>query len=173
MVEAEMKQLWNVHPPRRWLAIAIALHLTGANPGPARADEIQTPGPDAADTINLEGVKVEGTADSGNQTLYLDEKRHAPVVTEALSAEQISRTGDSDAATTLKRVPGLSLIDGRYIYVRGLGERYSSVLLNSAQIPSPDFTRRVVPLDLFPNELLDGIVVQKSYSPDMPGEFGG
>lgn len=173
MVEAEMKQLWNVHPPRRWLAIAIALHLTGANPGPARADEIQTPGPDAADTINLEGVKVEGTADSGNQTLYLDEKRHAPVVTEALSAEQISRTGDSDAATTLKRVPGLSLIDGRYIYVRGLGERYSSVLLNSAQIPSPDFTRRVVPLDLFPNELLDGIVVQKSYSPEMPGEFGG
>ena len=70
-------------------------------------------------------------------------------------------------------MPGLSLINGRYIYVRGLGERYSSVLLNGAQIPSPDFTRRVVPLDLFPNELLDGIIVQKSYSPDMPGEFGG
>ena len=170
-----MKQTNKHQPARSLLAAAIFLHLAHAQAQvPVEVpDGTQTPGPDAADTVHLKGVEVKGRTESGNEALYLDEKRLAPVVTEALSSEQISRTGDSDAATTLKRVPGLSLINGRYIYVRGLGERYSSVLLNGAQIPSPDFTRRVVPLDLFPNELLDGIVVQKSYSPDMPGEFGG
>ena len=170
-----MKQIRKHRPARSLLAAAIFLHLAHAQAqAPVEVpDGTQTPGPDAADTVHLKGVEVKGRTESGNEALYLDEKRLAPVVTEALSSEQISRTGDSDAATTLKRVPGLSLINGRYIYVRGLGERYSSVLLNGAQIPSPDFTRRVVPLDLFPNELLDGIVVQKSYSPDMPGEFGG
>ncbi len=167
-----IKKRW---PSRKFLALGILLQFSSIT----AQDNIESaarvaPVPDGAgDTVKLKGVEVQGKAGGGNQALYLDEKRIAPVVTEALSAEQIARTGDSDAATTLKRVPGLSLIDGRYIYVRGLGERYSSVLLNGAQIPSPDFTRRVVPLDLFPNELLDGIVVQKSYSPDMPGEFGG
>ena len=68
---------------------------------------------------------------------------------------------------------GLTIVDGRYVYVRGLGERYSSTLLNGAQVPSPDPTRKVVPLDLFPTEILNGIVVQKTYAADMPGEFGG
>lgn len=118
-------------------------------------------------------MTVHSRYQSGGQTLYLDERRSAANVTEALGAEQIARTGDSDVATTLKRVTGLSVVDGKYVYVRGLGERYSSVLLNGAPIPSPDYTRRVVPLDLFPTELLDGILVQKSYTPELPGEFGG
>jgi TonB-dependent receptor len=169
-----MKQINKPWPARRLLAVAILMQLStaSAQDSLALADDASMASR-GRDTVELKGVEVKGKAEDGNQALYLDEKRIAPVVTEALSAEQISRTGDSDAATTLKRVPGLSLVDGRYIYVRGLGERYSSVLLNGAQIPSPDFTRRVVPLDLFPNELLDGIIVQKSYSPDMPGEFGG
>lgn len=121
----------------------------------------------------LGGVNVRGSYQRGGEALYLDEKRAAPVVAEALGAEQIARTGDSDAATTLKRVTGLTLVDGRFVYVRGLGERYSSVALNGAPIPSPDPTRRVVPLDLFPTDLLDGVVVQKGYTPDLPGEFGG
>lgn len=124
-------------------------------------------------TEELGGVTVHGRYDAGDRSLYLDERRTSGVVTEALGAQQIARTGDSDVATTLRRVTGLSLVDGKYVYVRGLGERYSSVLLNGAPIPSPDYTRRVVPLDLFPTELLDGVLVQKSYSPDMPGEFGG
>jgi outer membrane receptor protein involved in Fe transport len=137
----------------------------------AVAPDPSTPAGD--DTQKLEGVHVQGAYQRGGQALYLDEKRASAVVSETLGAEQIARTGDSDAATTLKRVTGLTLVDGRFIYVRGLGERYSSVTLNGAQIPSPDPTRRVVPLDLFPTDLLDGVVVQKGYTPDMPGEFGG
>ncbi|MCB1560720.1 MAG: TonB-dependent receptor [Xanthomonadales bacterium] len=109
----------------------------------------------------------------GSLAAFVEEKRTSSAVTDILGAEQISRNGDSDAAGALKRVTGLTLVDGKFIYVRGLGERYSSTLLNGAQIPSPDPTRRVVPLDLFPTEVLNGIVVQKTYSADMPGEFGG
>lgn len=109
----------------------------------------------------------------GSLAAFVEEKRSSSAVTDILGAEQISRAGDSDAAGALKRVTGLSLVDGKFVYVRGLGERYSSVVLNGAQIPSPDPTRRVVPLDLFPTEILQGIVVQKTYTADMPGEFGG
>lgn len=109
----------------------------------------------------------------GSLASFVEERRTSAAVTDILGAEQISRAGDSDAAGALRRVTGLTLVDGKFIYVRGLGERYSSVLLNGAQIPSPDPTRRVVPLDLFPTEILSGVVVQKTYSPDMPGEFGG
>lgn len=109
----------------------------------------------------------------GSLAAFVEERRSSSAVTDILGAEQISRAGDSDAAAALKRVTGLTLVDGRFVYVRGLGERYSSTLFNGAQVPSPDPTRRVVPLDLFPTEVLQGIVVQKTYSADMPGEFGG
>ena len=109
----------------------------------------------------------------GSLAAFVEEKRTSSAVTDIIGAEQISRSGDSDAAGALRRVTGLTLVDGKFVYVRGLGERYSSTLLNNAQIPSPDPTRRVVPLDLFPTEILQGIVIQKTYTPDMPGEFGG
>lgn len=154
------------------------LALVAAGTDPSAAPDVSVApdtavAPDADGTQKLGGVNVRGSYQRGGEALYLDEKRAAPVVAETLGAEQIARTGDSDAATTLKRVTGLTLVDGRFVYVRGLGERYSSVALNGAPIPSPDPTRRVVPLDLFPTDLLDGVVVQKGYTPDMPGEFGG
>ncbi|TXI79753.1 MAG: hypothetical protein E6Q42_00600 [Dechloromonas sp.] len=109
----------------------------------------------------------------GSLASFVEEKRNSSAVADILGAEQISRAGDSDAAGALKRVTGLTLVDGKFVYVRGLGERYSSVVVNGAQVPSPDPTRRVVPLDLFPTEILNGILVQKTYTADMPGEFGG
>lgn len=109
----------------------------------------------------------------GSLTSMLAERRQSAAVTDVLSAEQISRAGDSDAAGALKRVTGLTLVDGEFIYVRGLGERYSSVLLNGAAIPSPDPTRRVVPLDLFPADVIESVVVQKTAAASMPGDFGG
>ena len=131
--------------------------------------------PDTLAAATLKGVTVEGTVEQedGSEFELAVERRETAQVIDTLSIEQISRAGDSDAAGALKRVTGLSLVDDKYIYVRGLGERYSSVLLNGAQIPSPDPTRRVVPLDLFPADILSSIAVQKTYSPDMPGEFGG
>lgn len=110
---------------------------------------------------------------SGSQASVMAERRESEGVTDVLSMEQIARAGDADIAGALKRVTGLTLVDGQYVYVRGLGERYSSVLLNNAAIPSPDPTRRVVPLDLFPADVIEAVVVQKTASANLPGEFGG
>ncbi|MEO0412718.1 MAG: TonB-dependent receptor [Pseudomonadota bacterium] len=102
-----------------------------------------------------------------------DVVRANPVVVSVLSSEQIERTGDGDIAGSLSRVTGLSLVGGRFVYVRGLGERYSQALLNGLPLPSPEPLRRVVPLDLFPTDIIASSAVQKTYSPGFPGEFGG
>jgi hypothetical protein len=138
-----------------------------AGEGGTRDIELTPAGLELPEFVVLEPF-VEGSLAS-----FIEEKRTTAAVADILGAEQISRAGDSDAAGALKRVTGLTLVDGKYVYVRGLGERYSSVLFNGAQIPSPDPSRRVVPLDLFPTEILQGVVIQKSFSAEMPGEFGG
>lgn len=109
----------------------------------------------------------------GSLASVLEERKQNNSVANYLSMEQISKSGDSDAAGALKRVTGLTLVDGKFIYVRGLGERYSSTLLNGANLPSPDPTRRVVPLDLFPTGIIESIEVQKGYAASLPAEFGG
>ena len=103
----------------------------------------------------------------------MEERKNQAFVADIMGAEQISRTGDSDAASALRRVTGLTLVDGKFIYVRGLGERYSSTQLNNTTVPSPDPTRNVIPLDLFPSGIIESLSVQKSYSPSMPASFGG
>ncbi len=112
--------------------------------------------------------KIEGGA-----VFVLEERKNSSEVSDVLGADQISKSGDSDAASALKRVTGVTVVGGRFVYVRGLGERYSSTLLNGSTLPSPDPERRVVPLDLFPSSIIGSILVQKTFSPDLPGEFGG
>ena len=109
----------------------------------------------------------------GSVAGLLDARKDGAAVADVLGADEMRRNGDSDAASALARVTGLTVVDGKYVFVRGLGDRYSSSLLNGGILPSPEPERRVVPLDLFPTQVLAGVVVQKSWSPDMPGEFGG
>lgn len=90
-----------------------------------------------------------------------------------LAPEDLARQGDSDAAAALARVTGLSIAEGKFVYVRGLGERYSSARLNGSPLPSPEPLQRVVPLDLFPTKILENVLVQKTYSAEYPAEFGG
>ncbi|PQA86810.1 TonB-dependent receptor [Marinicaulis flavus] len=90
-----------------------------------------------------------------------------------LNADDLARTGDDTAAEALKRLSGLSIVGGKFAYVRGLGDRYSSARLNGSPLPSPEPLKRTVPLDLFPSNILGGATVQKTFSPNYPGEFGG
>ena len=90
-----------------------------------------------------------------------------------MSREEIRKTVASDAAGAVEKVTGVSIVDNGYVYVRGLGERYSATMLNNALIPTTEPERRVVPLDLFPAALIDNIKVLKTYTPDLPGEFAG
>ncbi|GAA0368952.1 TonB-dependent receptor [Bowmanella denitrificans] len=121
----------------------------------------------------IEEVVATGTRLQGTATAVIEERKNQAFVADILGAEQISRTGDSDAAAALRRVTGLTLVDGKFIYVRGLGERYSSARLNGASIPSPDLSRNVIPLDIFPSNVIESLSVQKAYSPNMPAAFGG
>ncbi len=99
--------------------------------------------------------------------------RATPSIVAVLSQADMARTGEGDIAGALKRVTGLSVVGGKYVYVRGLGERYSLALLNGLPLPSPEPLKRVVPLDIFPTDVLASTLVQKSYSANFPGEFGG
>lgn len=99
--------------------------------------------------------------------------RRTPEVVSVLSEAEIARAGDGDIAGALQRVTGLSLVGGRFVFVRGLGDRYSAALLNGSPLPSPEPLRRTVPLDIFPTSVIASTVVQKSYSVAYPGEFGG
>ena len=102
-----------------------------------------------------------------------DEKRNTSEISAVLDSSEIERTGDDNIAVALTRLTGLSLVRGKYVYVRGLGERYSAATINGSGLPSPEPLKRVVPLDLFPTQIIESSVVQKTYSADMPGEFGG
>ncbi len=97
----------------------------------------------------------------------------APEVVSVLSSADIARTGEGDIAGALGRVTGLSVVGNGYVYVRGLGDRYSLALLNGSPLPSPEPLKRVVPLDIFPTSVIASSLVQKSYSANFPGEFGG
>ena len=94
-------------------------------------------------------------------------------VVSVLSTAEIARTGEGNIAGALGRVTGLSVVGNGFVYVRGLGDRYSLALLNGSPLPSPEPLRRVVPLDLFPSGIIASTLVQKSYSANFPGEFGG
>ena len=119
-----------------------------------------------------ETIEVRAEAIASSEVALLDQRRQSGVVSDSISSEEISRTPDSDAAGVVDRLTGVSLVDDKYVYVRGLGERYSNTTLNGASIASTETEKKVVPLDLFPAKLLETIDVVKTYTPDMPGAFG-
>jgi outer membrane receptor protein involved in Fe transport len=129
--------------------------------------------PLTTEAIQVETVKITAKALRNTDASILAKRKKAVAVSDGISAEQIKKSTDSNAAEAVNRVTGLSVVGGKYVYVRGLGERYSSAQLNGATVGSPEANRRVLPLDLFPSALLDNVVVQKTYTPDQPAEFGG
>ncbi len=102
-----------------------------------------------------------------------DEKRTTSEVSNVLDQEALALIADSSVGDSLTRVTGLSLVGGKYVYVRGLGERYSSTLLDGTRLSSPVPFQKTVPLDIVPNSIVDNMLVQKTYSPQYPGDFSG
>ena len=99
------------------------------------------------------------------------ERKLSEGVTDSISGEEILASTASDAAGALQKVTGVSIVEDKFVYVRGLGERYSATTLNNALLATTEPERRVVPLDMFPSNLLDSIKVLKTYTPDLPAEF--
>lgn len=122
--------------------------------------------PVAEDERTLQTVVVRGE-------FIPEPQRQTSQVASFVTSDDLIRTGDDNIAVALTRLSGLSVVDGKFAYVRGLGDRYSSALLNGSPLPSPEPLRRTVPLNLFPSNILNGAAVQKTYSANYPGEFGG
>ncbi|MGD8276403.1 MAG: TonB-dependent receptor [Gemmatimonadota bacterium] len=123
--------------------------------------------------IALAAIEVSAGAERGSVSRALDAQRTATSIVNAITAEQISRSPDGDAAAAMQRVSGVTVQDGKFVFVRGLGERYTTTSLNGARIPSPEPERKVVPLDLFPTGLLQTITTSKTFTPDQSGDFSG
>ncbi len=151
---------------RALLGLSIALLSAAGAPRAAEGS--------AAPEMDLAIEEVVVTARQYNAAAQLtDERIMDDAVSDLLGADSISRVGDSNVAIALQRVPGLSLVNGQFVYVRGLGERYSQTTVNGASVPSVDLSRNVVPLDLFPSFIVNSLSVQKSYSADRQASFGG
>lgn len=124
-------------------------------------------------TTELQEVVVTGTIIRDNASALLTVQRKSANLMDGISAETFSRTGDGDVGAAMKRVPGVSVEGGKYIFVRGLGDRYSKTNLNGAEIPGLDPNRNTVQLDLFPTNLINNIIVYKTFTPNLPGSFVG
>ncbi len=164
------------------LLVAAALVATGAEveaaeqaaaeqaAAAAEGDSAQAEVAEAEESLDIElpgaEVVITGRRDR-------DITRSTSQVVSVLSTADIARTGEGDIAGALGRVTGLSVVGNGFVYVRGLGDRYSQSLLNGLPLPSPEPLRRAVPLDLFPTDVIASSLVQKTYSPNFPGEFGG
>ncbi len=103
----------------------------------------------------------------------LAQRSNAVNVTDAIGTDMMSRLSIGDAADALKRLPGLSISNGKYAVVRGLGDRYGNTTLNGVTLPSPDPDRQAVQLDIFPADLLDAITASKTFTPDLPSNTAG
>ena len=127
----------------------------------------------ATANVQLTASVVTASAERGTVNEALDNQRSAVGVVSAVTSEQIAKSPDGDAAQAVKRVSGVTVQDGKYVFVRGLGERYTTSSLNGARVPSPEPERRVVPLDMFPAGLLQSITTSKTFTPDQQGDFSG
>jgi outer membrane receptor protein involved in Fe transport len=137
-------------------------------------EETQEPVEDPAqDTAQEADISIPGGAIVVTGRRNQDITRSASQVVSVLTSEAIARTGEGDIAGALGRVTGLSVQGNGLVYVRGLGDRYSLALLNGLPLPSPEPLSRVVPLDIFPTDIVASSLVQKTYSANFPGEFGG
>lgn len=100
-------------------------------------------------------------------------QKNSTTVSDGISSEAIKRTPDRNTSDVLKRINGASVQDNRFVIVRGLNDRYNMSLLNGAPLPSSEPDRKAFSFDIFPSNMLDNIIITKTASPDLPGDFAG
>ena len=125
------------------------------------------------DETAVEEVVIEEEVDRTSTEGQTLQRRRSASVGDGVGRAEIARTPDRNAAEAAQRVVGATIVGSRFVFVRGLGERYTNSLLNGTPLPSPEPDRQTVPLDLFPALVLDSITIAKQFTPDMPADFAG
>ena len=125
------------------------------------------------ESFGLEEVTVTAEALKNSDAALLSIQRKAVGMQDGISAQMIANSGSGDAAGAMTKVVGASVVGGKYVYVRGLGDRYTNTQLNGLELPTSDPDKKSFQLDLFPAGLLDNITTLKTFTPDKPGNFSG
>ena len=125
------------------------------------------------DIKNLKEVEVHGKISRNSVSGMFTIQKNSIAVSDVFSSEQIKRNPDRNSSDVLKRISGISIQDNKFVVVRGLNDRYNTAYLNGAPLPSSEPDRKAFSFDMFPANLLDNIIVVKSATPDMPGDFAG
>lgn len=126
------------------------------------------------DKASLEGVTLKATSRrQENTSALLTFQRSNTALSSGLAADFIRRTPDRNTGEVLKRVSGTSIQDGRFVIVRGLSDRYNSAVINNAQLPSSEPDKKAFSFDVIPASLVDNIIINKTATPELPGEFAG
>ncbi len=159
----QLRVQYELHRPARVKNVRVAAGKI------ARIDVVLDPDEMAVEEVTAVEAEVERA--SAATQLFL--RKNAAQASDSIGAQDIARTPDRNAADAVKRVVGTTVVDGRYIFVRGLGDRYTNSLLNGSPLPSPEPDRQAVPLDMFPTLVLSDLTVSKTFTPDMPGDFAG
>ncbi|MFY8181888.1 MAG: TonB-dependent receptor domain-containing protein [Flavobacterium sp.] len=121
----------------------------------------------------LDDVVIKSVKKRNTETAILTEIKEAKQVVSAISAEQMAKGTDGNAAQAIQRIPGITIVDGKFVMIRGLSERYNNVLINGSLAPSTEIDKRTFSFDLVPTGLLDKMVIYKTGSADKPGDFSG
>ncbi len=126
-----------------------------------------------AESESIDEVVVTAKSVTNTESALMTIQKKSANVIDGISSQAFERSGDGNAAAALTRVTGVSVEGGKHVFVRGLGDRYTKTILNSMEIPGLDPDRNTVQMDLFPTNLIDNLIVYKSFSPDLPGDFTG
>ena len=124
-------------------------------------------------TQNLQGVVVIALMKQNTDIALLSSVKKSLLLQSGISAQQISKTQDSDASAVIRRIPGISLIDNKFVMVRGLAQRYNNVWINNSGVPSSEADSRAFSFDIIPSSQLDNMIVIKSPAPEIPADFSG
>ncbi len=127
----------------------------------------------ASSAMAIKMFTVEAKMVRSTENYMLKVKQKSASLMEGITAQEIAKRGDGNAADAAKRMTGITIEGGKYVYVRGLNDRYSKTTLNKAEIPGLDPNRNAVQMDLFPSNMIENMTVIKSFTPDLPGSFTG
>jgi outer membrane receptor for ferrienterochelin and colicin len=124
-------------------------------------------------TLDVGEVQVVAKKREDTEMSLLSSLKSSDLIMSGISAQQIGKSQDKDAAEVMRRVPGITITDGRFVIVRGLVERYNSVMLNNATAPSFEADKRAFSFDAIPSGMIENILIYKSPAPELPADFAG
>ena len=124
-------------------------------------------------TMNKKEIVVTAKQIKNNERQLISMKIKAPSMIDGITSATFKATGDNDAASAMKRVTGVSISDGKYVFVRGIGDRYNKTLLNGMEIPGLDPDKNTLQMDIFPTNIIENLIVNKSFISELPADFAG